>query len=137
MAQFLDGDPRQDKDLPEKLLQEKAGILRWLVEGALLWQKEGLGEPPAVKEATEEYKTEQDIITAFLNDECEIDENATETVQRVYARYLRWCDDNGERPIAKRELSIRLKERGFETARGPHNIWVWKGLRLIERELPL
>ena len=137
MAQFLDEDKTRDPDLPEKLLQEKAGILRWLVEGALLWQQQGLGEPPAVKEATEEYKTEQDIIEAFLSDECERDENATETVQRVYSYYLRWCEDNGERPIAKRELSIRLKERGFETARGTHNVWIWKGLRLIEHELPL
>ena len=36
------------------------GILNWALEGCLKWGEEGLGLPPAVREATAEYRTEMD-----------------------------------------------------------------------------
>jgi len=44
--------PDQEMDLPDELRAEASGILAWAVRGCLLWQKEGLGEPPAVANAT-------------------------------------------------------------------------------------
>jgi len=40
---------KQDRYLEQKLKEEKAGILNWLIEGALRWRKEGLNtRPPPV-----------------------------------------------------------------------------------------
>src|SRR5262249_51948077 len=56
----------QDKRLPEKLQAELPGILRWTVESCLAWQQEGLEPPAAVKQATEDYRAEMDVIAAFI-----------------------------------------------------------------------
>ena len=42
----------RDHDLPEKLRGEWPAILRWLIDGCLTWQKEGLKPPDIVRAAT-------------------------------------------------------------------------------------
>jgi len=130
-VQFLDGDPRQDKHLFQKLQAELPGILRWCVEGCLLWQKEGLEVPKEVIEATESYRAEQDVIAAFFNDCCVTDPQAKTPVKELYKAYQDWCEENGEHPLSQRELGARLVERGYERFRGGKNgSYVWRGLGL-------
>jgi hypothetical protein len=45
-------DYEQDRGLRQKLLAEAPGILAWLLEGCRAWQRDGLGLPQAVQEAT-------------------------------------------------------------------------------------
>ena len=132
-AQFLDGDPKQDKHLSKKLLAELPGFLRWCVEGCLAWQEAGLGVPEEVNEATENYRAEQDIIAAFLNDCCVIMPTAKAAIRDVYKAYITWCEENGERPLSQRELGTRLVERGFERGRAHGGTWVWQGIGLVNR----
>jgi putative DNA primase/helicase len=61
----------EDKLIPqEKLLatfhSEMGGILRWAVDGCLKWQKEGLEKPESVVEATEEYKSDIDPTSLWI-----------------------------------------------------------------------
>jgi phage/plasmid-associated DNA primase len=35
----------------------------------------------------------------------------------VYARYRKWCEDTGHKPLASNKLSHELHERGFVSAR--------------------
>lgn len=53
---------RQDKHLDAKLHAELPGILAWAVRGAVAFAEHGLGEPSAVRDATDTYQSEQDII---------------------------------------------------------------------------
>ena len=54
--------------------QEKDGIFKWCVDGAYHWYKElkksggktGLGPCKAIDEATEEYKSENDVLGNFI-----------------------------------------------------------------------
>jgi len=131
-AQFLDDDPRQDKHLFKKLLAELPGILRWCVEGCLAWQAGGLGVPEEVKEATENYRAEQDVVAAFLSDRCVVAPTAKAAIRDVYKAYLTWCEENGERPVSQRELGSRLVERGFERRRAHGGMWVWQGIGLVD-----
>ena len=55
-----------DRRLKYKLRAEYPGILRWAVEGCRLWQREGLAMPQAVEDALAEYKSEMDVLAAFL-----------------------------------------------------------------------
>ncbi len=56
-----------DPKLREKLLAEREGIFAWLVEGALSYFRDGLGDiPGAVKEATEEYIGDNDVLGRFI-----------------------------------------------------------------------
>jgi P4 family phage/plasmid primase-like protien len=61
-----EGDIEADLCIEEKLKSEAPGILQWMIRGCLAWQRTGLGEPPAVKEATNEFKNEQSIVRRFV-----------------------------------------------------------------------
>lgn len=58
----------QNPHLADELVSERPGILAWMVEAALNWQAERLGEPPAVTEAVTAYQAEMDVIGAFLEE---------------------------------------------------------------------
>lgn len=129
----------QDKKLPEKLRSELPGILTWAVEGCLEWQCAGLKAPDEVRKATGAYRSEMDVIGAFLRDECEIDESGAEgykaTLKDVYSRYEEWCEEGGEKPETKRKFNARLTERGqFRDRRsGPGGLREWHGLKLLTK----
>jgi putative DNA primase/helicase len=61
-------DRDQDKTLPETLAAEAPGILRWLVEGCLEWQRDGLAEPEAVIRETLAYRQAEDVFSRFAAD---------------------------------------------------------------------
>ena len=126
----------QDKKLPAKLRAELAGVLAWVVEGCLEWRQSGLQAPDEVRRATGAYRSEMDVIGAFLRDECEIGRDFRATLKAVYARYEEWCEEGGERAESKRKFNARLTERGqFEDRRsGPGGLREWHGLRLLTKE---
>lgn len=128
----------QDKKLPQKLEAELPGILAWAVEGCLEWQREGLQAPPEVRKATGAYRSEMDVIGAFLRDECEIGRDYRAPFKAVYDRYEEWCLEGGEKPDTRRKFNARLKERGqFEDRRsGPGGANEWHGLRLLKKQNP-
>jgi putative DNA primase/helicase len=85
---------KADKNLIETLLQERSGILSWLVRGCLEWQQRGLNPPDKVKAATKSYQEEEDIIGLWLNECCE--EGLYETrAKHLYASYKAWSEENG------------------------------------------
>ena len=128
---FLSNDPRQDKRLPEKLRGELPGILRWAVEGCLEWQEDGLGSPDNVSIATQCYRSDEDVLGVFLNDCCVLKQDAYATARALYARYIKWCKDNGERVKSQSKLGRYLRTRNLEKIRRGTGI-VWRGVELKE-----
>lgn len=102
----------RDPDLINKLKAELAGILAWAVRGCLDWQRQGLGMPAAVKDATDKYRAEQDALAAFLEECCLIGPSYQVTAGELYKAYKAWAEDNGENPINSRKFSQALSERG-------------------------
>lgn len=125
----------QDKKLRAKLIAEMPGILRWAVEGCLLWQKEGLGEPADVTAATGKYKDEQDIIGHFIDQQCELDPDYREMASDLYKTYKQWCQDTGEYSQSQRAFGLKLTERGLASKQGTSGAIKgkieWAGIRLI------
>jgi putative DNA primase/helicase len=111
-------EAEQDKTLRDKLAAEAAGILAWLVRGCLDWQRDGLGLAPAVRAATAGYRAEMDRLAGFLEECCILRPDAQVTVKALYEAHVAWCTANGEPPLAKRTLCLRLRERGLEVRRG-------------------
>lgn len=124
-------EAEQDKRLLDKLRAELPGILRWAVEGCLLWQKHGLDTPAVVRSATAAYRDEMDILGEFLNDCCVIGPQLEVTSKALYAAYEGWCLHNGEKPLSKNAFGMRLAERGFGgTRRGARQARGWTGIGL-------
>jgi putative DNA primase/helicase len=104
-------DDEDDKSLPDKLKSELPGILKWAVEGCLMWQREKLGAPKEVVDATAAYREEMDTMAHFLEDCCVIDSAAKVSTKDLYNSYKNWAEENGEHPLAKNKFIGRLKER--------------------------
>lgn len=133
---------RQDPELKTKLEAEAAGILRWIVEGCLAWQRGGLRPPQAVLDATEEYRRESNPIGDFLDDRCTRDPVPGKEIARVLAKPLYeafklWCEDNGRNVVSQKALGDALTTLGYQ--RKPYGgVTSYVGLRLIEPgEVPL
>ena len=102
-----------DKTLKYKLRAEYPQILRWAVEGCLMWQKEGLEIPDVVREATEEYKTEMDVLATFC-DACLLIDNDKEhtlTVNDLFGLYQAWARGNNEFVMTSRKFSREIKAK--------------------------
>jgi putative DNA primase/helicase len=105
---------RQDKHLREKLKGELPGILTWCVRGCLEWQREGLGMPTEVKEATAAFREEQDALGTFLLERCLQAKVHRVRARHLYACYSCWCKDGGEVPLPQGRFGQALSDRGFE-----------------------
>ncbi len=123
----------QDRHLTEKLREEWPGILAWAVEGCLAWQQHGLKEPEEVIRATEEYRAEQDLIRAFIEECCYEDSTAWALARDLFGAYRAWAEQNGEKPTTQKDFGTRLAERGFIRGRGTGNVKKWSGVGLLER----
>lgn len=90
-------ESEQDKNLKREFAKAKnqSAIFNWLVEGMRLLATEGLSQPEAVKEATNEYRHDSDKIALFFEDELEDSPNSEVRTSDVYARYQYWCNANG------------------------------------------
>jgi putative DNA primase/helicase len=123
----------QDRKLLSKLKEELPGILAWAVRGCLEWQKEGLGVPDEVRNATGAYQSEMDVLAGFIADACVLTASAQASATSLYQSYKRWCDDNGEKWSNQRVFGSSLAERGFEKRRsGATGSYVWYGIGRAE-----
>lgn len=122
----------RDSHLLAALEAEAPHILAWMVAGCLDWQRHGLADIPAkVRQATEAYQVDQDIVGAWL-EECTSPLLHAETAAGdLYANYKTWALDNGLRPSSAVVLGRRLGERGY-THRKSHGKRLWCGLALTD-----
>jgi putative DNA primase/helicase len=121
----------QDKKLREKLHAESPGILTWAVRGCLDWQRDGLGVPPVVTNATDEYREEMDVIGQFLKDRCEVGPGLMVETSMLYESYVNWGDSNRENSMPKITFGRKLRDRSFEpTQIGKQRLRGWRGLAL-------
>jgi P4 family phage/plasmid primase-like protien len=119
----------QDRSLPDKLRAELPGILAWAVEGCLEWQEYGLGEPEEVRAASEDYRTEMDVLAAFIDARCVEAKHASAKASKLYEAYRFWSDEVGEYAESQRRFGLRLAERGFVKEKVGVVYWHGIGLR--------
>jgi len=123
----------QDRDLPDRLREELPGILAWAVRGCLAWQREGLDAPEEVRQATVDYRAEQDIIGRFLQTCCVQGAALRASAKDLYAAFCDWCAEEGEKQSSQTDFGVSLRERGFVRTRpGGGKPTLWQGLGLID-----
>lgn len=110
-------DEKRDKYLEQKLLSEKSGILNWLIEGVLRWQREGLNTPSIVLNATNEYREEMDVIGNFIRERCIQLSGKAIRARELFKVYQEWCEENNEMATSERMFGLRMKELGITQKR--------------------
>lgn len=124
--------PPEEKDgkLPDKLRAEYPGILAWAVQGCLEWQRQGLNPPPEVLAATEEYKSEMDLIGKWIEECCITAPHATAKAGALYGNYKRWVEDNGGFPLSSTKFGMKLGDRGYQKEKS--GTVVYRGIGLLD-----
>lgn len=119
-----------DKKLESKLMSEAVGILNWIVDGAIKWQKEGLNPPASVLKASKEYRDEMDVITMFVSDCCEVGPDKKIPAGEIFKKYQQWAKDNSEYSMSKQKFGKEMRNK-FEYKKGKQGRF-YKGLTLIQ-----
>ncbi len=104
--------------------------LKWAVRGCLKWQREGLAEPGAVKQATQDWRKAADHVTRFVREALILEPEGVVSATALYNHYKAWCAKNGEQPLSNKAL-IKTIPASFDvrhkrTKRGSE----WFGLKL-------
>lgn len=91
-----------DKSITRRLLGEAEGVLRWLVEGTLIWLREGLRPPETVKAAIEDYRRSSNPFGEWFAERVDTSDADHRTRSAdLYASYKAFCEDNA---VSDREI---------------------------------
>jgi putative DNA primase/helicase len=127
-----------DRDLGRRLTErELPGVLRWAVEGAVAWQKQGLNPPKSILDATEAYRAESDLFGAFVEEVCVLDSEETVAKDQLFDTWAEWCQRGrvqaGSKIAFGRKVRERAEEFGLGEARiGKAKVHTWTGLGVAE-----
>jgi putative DNA primase/helicase len=129
---------RADQHLEEKLRAELPAVLAWIVEGAVLWHRQGLSPPRKVQAATAAYRAREDVVAAFVSEWTLRDPEAEVGATDLYKAYTAHCEQAGERALTQRYFSEELERHGLRSERrtsGPEKgRKVYRGLALGQSE---
>lgn len=121
--------------------------MRWIVEGAALYYREGLGDSPDVIAASEQYRQESDRLKEFFEDRCIVAANGDANLWKkekfwvpvtdLYPAYASWAEASGDKhPVSKGIFDERLQKLGRKQdrvrpdgGRERKQIRVWLGIR--------
>jgi putative DNA primase/helicase len=122
-----------DKELEERLRPEWPGILRWMIDGCLQWQDNGLAPPKTVRDATANYFENQDLFSQWLEEKCNPEpgnESMTATSADLFASWAAYSKAAGDRPGTRKSFARMLERRHFKPYRQHGGIRAWYGIRL-------
>ncbi len=113
-------ESEQDKTLKDKLSTKEAlsGILNWMIEGWIAFCREGLEVPEAIKKSTTDYEASSDKLQNFINECLAEAEGKNISIKETYARYEKWCSENGYHVENKQNFISDCKAKGIYKERG-------------------
>lgn len=119
-----------DKKLEYKLKAEYTGILNWIVQGAIMWQQEGLEDPEAVRQVIENYRAEMDPLDAFLEECCTTGQNYSIKARDMYDAYHEWAKESEEYKMSLNKFGREMSKKLLRVKK--RDGWHYVGLKLKE-----
>ena len=115
---------KKDPKRAEKLANEVEGILRWCIEGALMYQEYGLKPPKSVSEAGEAYRSDMDLLAEWLETCCTIGANEVSSNSDLWQSWEYFAKTRGDLRFipSSRALGRRLQSKGFTAVRNTHGL---------------
>lgn len=123
---------RRDPLLASRLASEGPGILGWLICGCREWQRIGLCPPARIREASEAYVEDEDIIGEWIAAQCETSPPLRAPSSVLFSNWKRWADAAGHEAGSRRAFGEAPRHRGFVSDRTPRER-LWCGLSLRVR----
>jgi phage/plasmid-associated DNA primase len=119
----------RDPDLERKLRDELPGILNWAIEGCLEWRKNRLPVPQAIRNATEAYRSEMDVVGSWISEHCVVQPGLELCFDEGYKHFAPWCEENFNFAFSKKKVGMLLTERGFLKKSKPQRVYVGLTMR--------
>jgi putative DNA primase/helicase len=116
MIPFVHAPSNPDHALGDKLRAEWPGILRWMIDGCLIWQAEGIKRPDIVIETTKEYFLEQDLLGQWIEEMLEKTSPAESKMlgTKLYEAFVYFAQQAGEhRPGDIKWFHEQMEQHGF------------------------
>ena len=104
----------RDDLLDDKLWAEREGVLNWLVQGCLMWQRDGLCPSQEVLDANDEYRKDEDTLAEFLVERCSQEPGETKLAD-LYLTHCQWLAPSQSKPWQRKAFAAALRERGFSS----------------------
>lgn len=99
---------KPDPELKAKLVAEHPAILTWAIEGAQFWLNERLGRCPAIEAASAAYFDEQDTVSQWIAERCEVGASFGFAGSDALANFNSFLNSRGERPVNARGFADQL-----------------------------
>jgi len=128
----------RDPDLLNNLRRSHLpAIMNWAIEGARHYLEAGLNPPELIREASNAYREDMDVVRRFLSACCCLAPDFQAPVRMLYDCYRDWAQRGGEYPLSNRRFKQRLEELGHVQGRST-TARFWVGIRLnrASPELP-
>ena len=110
-----------------------AGILGWVVEGARDYLRDGLLIPDRVRAEVERYRTEQDVIGAFLDENTHPELDGFVVRSEIWKRYRDWLTETGEYKHGRQAFFRLIGDRWGEVVKRSDGGRGWSGYSLVPR----
>lgn len=133
LIEFMHRPLKINRNLADELLAEGPAILRWMIDGCLAWQAEGLERPAAVVAATDEYFHDEDLIGSWIDECCDVAASHSEPSGLLFRSWSEFCKASSEDPRTATWFGTEMNRRGFYIDRA-RNGRPRFGIRLKPRE---
>ena len=120
------------KNYAEYLVDNAGGaILAWIIEGAkkVILNSFKPPVPAVVSEAIRQYRENNDWLSIFIEDNCEVDKTYTQKSGEFYQEYRAYCSRNGEYARSTTDFYTGLETVGFTRKKTKAGIMI-TGIRL-------
>ncbi|MCL2462528.1 MAG: phage/plasmid primase, P4 family, partial [Defluviitaleaceae bacterium] len=129
-------EERQDPDLKDKLAAEADGILAWSLVGLkrLMANNYRFSETARTRAELNQYRLENNSVLSFIDECCEVGENAVSHREEVFTAYQEYCRSNGLKPVSNIKFNRDVENSGQNIERADEPISrrrIWNGLRLL------
>jgi len=127
---------KRDPNLLEKLAAERDGIFMWALAGLKRLMGNGylFSETEATRAEMRRYKVESNSALSFVEECCELDENAESIREELFQQYREYCHKNGLKPMSQANFNKDIEGLGERVERGLERVSrrkTWKGIRMI------
>ncbi len=120
------------KNYADYLYRHAGGaILKWIIEGArkLIAAGYHIEPPPVVKNAIAAYRQQNDWLSNYISERCEVDPKHKEKSGELYADYRAYCANTGDYIRSLTDFKAGLESAGYTSRKTKTGAFV-SGLQL-------
>jgi putative DNA primase/helicase len=120
---------KRDNELKTKLRDEGPGILQWMIEGCLEYQRMRLAPPQSVVNATDLYFKDEDSVASWIEERCEVGKGLKDSASRLFTSWKHYAEKAGLFAGNNKRFKAEMNRLGYRDKKLSFGV-VYEGLSL-------